>query len=414
VRVLEARDRIGGRILTLRDERVPVPLELGAEFVHGEAPHTMELVREAHSIECAVEGDYWRVDGKKLRPVEHVWKRIGDVLSGLKAKRKHDRSLDDYLATKPGGVRRAVDRVLARRFVQGFHAADPTRVSERALASQVDPGAAVAQQARLLDGYDRLIDQLAQGSLDFVQLRAVVEEVAWAGSSVRVRWKADGTTEETEARAALVTVPIGVLKAAQRSTGALRFMPELPSSHQKAIDKLASGAVVRVTLLLTERIWEDVPKSRLPRGRRLDRLGFLQPTRGTFNVFWTLYPLRVPVIVAWVGGPPARALAERGPDAVEAEAIAELSRYLGITKRRFSSKVDAAWMHDWVSDPFSRGAYSYATVGGDRAAQTLAQSVDDTLFFAGEATGEDTGTVEGALGSGIKAARRILRVLARE
>jgi hypothetical protein len=291
VRVLEARDRIGGRILTLRDVRVPVPLELGAEFVHGEAPHTMELVREAHSIECAVEGDYWRVDGKKLRPVEHVWKRIGDVLSGLKAKRKHDRSLDDYLATKPGGVRRAVDRVLAR---------------------------------------------------------------------------------------------------------------------------LASGAVVRVTLLLTERIWEDVPKSRLPRGRRLDRLGFLQPTRGTFNVFWTLYPLRVPVIVAWVGGPPARALAERGPDAVEAEAIAELSRYLGITKRRFSSKVDAAWMHDWVSDPFSRGAYSYATVGGDRAAQTLAQSVDDTLFFAGEATGEDTGTVEGALGSGIKAARRILRVLARE
>jgi monoamine oxidase len=411
VRVLEARDRIGGRILTLRDARVPVAIELGAEFVHGDAPHTMELAREARSIECAVEGDYWKVDGKKLRPVEHVWKRIGGVLSGLDSRRKHDRTLSEYLATRPGGARKAEDRELARRFVQGFHAADPERVSERALAAQGDPAAAVAQQARLLDGYDRLVEQLSLSTGESLQLRAVVEEIAWEGGSVRARFRTDGAGDETHARAALVTVPIGVLKAHPLATGALRFVPELPSSHRRAIDKLATGAVVRITLLLTERLWEDVPKSRLPRARRLDRLGFLQPTKGTFNVFWTLYPLRVPVIVAWVGGPPARDLAERGPDAVEGQAVAELSRHLGVSKRRFPAKIDAAWMHNWVTDPFARGAYAYATVGGDRAAQTLARPVGKTLFFAGEATGEETGTVEGALASGIKAARRILRVL---
>ena len=71
-----------------------------------------------------------------------------------------------------------------------------------------------------------------------------------------------------------------------------------------------------------------------------------------------------------------------------------------------------SYLHDWQSDPFSRGAYSYAKVGADGAAEVLGAPVDNTLFFAGEATDSaNTGTVHGAIASGQRAAKEILQEL---
>jgi monoamine oxidase len=97
---------------------------------------------------------------------------------------------------------------------------------------------------------------------------------------------------------------------------------------------------------------------------------------------------------------------------VEGSAIAELARQLGLTRRRLASMVVATFHHDWSADPFSRGAYSYALVGGAGAATRLSRTVQGTLHFAGEATaGADSGTVEGALKSGQRAARQVLRAV---
>src|SRR5918992_2496025 len=125
--VLEARDRIGGRISTVRDRRVPHPIEVGAEFVHGSAPELDEIVREAGLMVYAVDGDRWRSRGGRLTHLEDFWERLGVIAQRLDA-RKADRSFADFLDDAPGGRNAADARALIRSFVEGFHAADARRI----------------------------------------------------------------------------------------------------------------------------------------------------------------------------------------------------------------------------------------------------------------------------------------------
>ena len=83
---------------------------------------------------------------------------------------------------------------------------------------------------------------------------------------------------------------------------------------------------------------------------------------------------------------------------------------MAVPRRELEENLDAWASHDWRADPFARGAYSYVGVGGSNAPRALGRPVEGTLFFAGEATnGEQIGTVAGALGSGRRAARELLR-----
>src|SRR5688500_13714381 len=116
-------------------------------------------------------------------------------------------------------------------------------------------------------------------------------------------------------------------------------------------------------------------------------------------------------MVGWAGGPAGLRLAGRDPAEIQNRALAALAKNLGVSRRRISAQVEACWAHDWQNDPFSRGAYSYQLVGGAEATDTLARSLKGTLFFAGEATGTggSTGTVDGAIGTGRRAARQVIR-----
>lgn len=90
-------------------------------------------------------------------------------------------------------------------------------------------------------------------------------------------------------------------------------------------------------------------------------------------------------------------------------ALDSLAATFGLTRTEIDRQVDSAHTHDWQSDPFSRGAYCYAAVGGKNAHAALARPIEGTLFFAGEATSADqTGTVAGAIASGRRAAREAM------
>jgi monoamine oxidase len=120
-----------------------------------------------------------------------------------------------------------------------------------------------------------------------------------------------------------------------------------------------------------------------------------------------------PVLVGWCGGPCARRIVEESPGAVIDAAIAALARHVGLPRGRIASMVEQTWMHDWEHDPYSRGAYSYQKVGGIDAPAELAKPIRGTLFFAGEASEASggTGTVHGAIATGTRAARQVLRAL---
>jgi monoamine oxidase len=206
-----------------------------------------------------------------------------------------------------------------------------------------------------------------------------------------------------EARAAVLAVPIGVLKARAGEPGAIDFDPPL-RQKQRALDLLDSGSVVRVTLRLREPVW--VPK--------YETLTFLHTADEDFPVWWTAYPVRAPVVTGWRGGPGARRLAQRSPGEIADRAIASFARQMRVPRRRMRALVEAVWTHDWEHDPFARGAYSYQMVGGADAPSLLARPLLRTLFFAGEASDAEgaTGTVDGAIASGRRAAAQVLRALA--
>jgi monoamine oxidase len=171
------------------------------------------------------------------------------------------------------------------------------------------------------------------------------------------------------------------------------------------------GSAVRIAFRFRERFWASEQFAEAVGSHEVDTLSFLHATDQDFPVWWTTYPARVPVMVAWRGGPHARALARMRPPDIEDRAIAALARVLGISRRRVQSMADCAWMHDWDNDPFARGAYSYQRVGGADAPLALSRPVRRTLFFAGEATGTETGTVEAAIATGRRAARQAMRAL---
>jgi monoamine oxidase len=418
--VLEARDRIGGRVLTHRDARVPVPIEMGAEFVHGEAPETARLLREAGQAVLDLGGEAWERTGGRLHPAKEYWRLVDRVLSRV-PEDAPDLSLEDWLAKKPGGPSLARGRTLARRFVQGFHAADPARVSLRSLAAGGESPTTTARSAgRVAGGYDRVIQWLArhlegETRSPSLRLRSPVTEISWSRGSAELEIRPEGAAPyRLGARAAVVTAPLGVLQVPAGEPGSLRFHPELPPRARRALGLLAMGTAIHVAFWFRQAPWEE-KLADLPAGRDLSRLRFLHTTDDAVNIWWTAYPARVPLAVAWSGGPPAAALLAQGADALADHALGTLAETLGLSLRRLRSQTEAFWTHDWLADPWSRGAYSYALVGGADAARDLAKPIEGTLFLAGEAMDAEgrNGTVEGAIASGLRAAGQVKRALAR-
>jgi len=412
VSILEARHRVGGRVFTRRPHQSVLPIELGAEFVHGRADEVMQIATAANLPVLEIEGTRVDSSGATLRPLNDFWERLDAVMRRLPDRRTTDLSFADFLKSRPGGPKLAANRRLARGFVEGFHAADITRVSAASLREGGSPADDEREQrlGRIVDGYDRVIDWLARPVLRRIRTGRPVHSIDWRDSRVvRV------TTSDLmlKARAAVVAVPVGVLQASLTRTGALRFDPPL-DAKRTALTGLAIGCVTRIVLLFRDALWaEERFASRT--GIPFDLLTFLQGTSTDFPVWWTAYPSRVPLMTGWCGGPRAAALSGLPASELTRRAVRALALQLRVAPVRLERSLRAAWSHDWNRDPYARGAYSYTVVGGADATAALARPLGGRLFFAGEATDTEgaTGTVHGAIASGRRAAQQVKRALGR-
>lgn len=410
--VLEARDRLGGRVYTHRASSLALPIELGAEFVHGRVPETLAVADEAALLLCELAGEWWRAEGGALRRPADVDGSTGRVMARLDIHRTPDRSFTAFLDSVRDDPSLAAAIPQALQYVQGFDAADPDRVSERWLALSRDASQRDGEdrQFRFAVGYDRVPAALAARLPDeAIHLSTVVREVEW--SHRRVTVQADGIG--VEARAVVVTLPLGVLAASADGTpGPIAFRPELDGDVYRAMSGLAMGSVVRLVLRFREPFWEELQAA--DSNACPTSLGFLSTEDPEFGVWWTQYPLRVPVLVAWAGGPRGAALSRYTRDELADRAIGGLARQVGVRRGRVGSQLTDVWYHDWQHDPLSRGAYSYVMVGGIDAPRMLGRPIRDTVIFAGEATDPDgrTGTVHAAIASGRRAAAALLPILA--
>jgi monoamine oxidase len=408
VTLLEARNRLGGRVHTLFDPDWPLPIERGAEFIHGCPPETWDILPAAKLVAYDIQGEHWRkVDGRVER-ADDQWEQIQAVLDRLDVVRAEDISFSAFLEAHCQDLPPEA-KLLASRYVEGFNAADQTLISAQSLreAERASRQIEGDRLFRVVSGYGRVVDCLLAGvdeTLLDLHLGTVVSAIAWQPGQVQVEAHSlpGAPLEPCHAARALVTLPLGVLQLPPGTLGAVRFSPELPGKQQ-AMSHLTMGPVVKLVLRFDEAFWEH---------GELSEGCFLHLPDEPFPTWWTTLPLRAPILTAWTGGPAADRLSHRGDLEILDQGMGTLSRFLGMPRQQLDARLQAWHVCNWQADPFSRGAYSYVPVGGMGAVAELAKPVQGTLYFAGEATQEGfSGTVASAIASGYRAAAEVLGAL---
>lgn len=395
---LEARDRIGGRIYTVHDPLSAIPIELGAEFIHGRPPEIWNLVRDHHMTAYDCAENSLHIANGKVEDRSNAWLLVNDILDAMKRRASSgpDQTFDDFLESleEPAEAKR-----WARGFVEGFNAAHAKSISIQALAVESEAADEIDgdRAFRLMNGYDSVLRALCPG-IENIRLNALVEGIGWSHGSAtaHVRCALTGELTTYRAKRVIITVPLGVLQ-----TGALRFDPE-PTAALRAAKQLCFGQVVRVVLRFREAIWTE--------NDDLAEAGFLLSDGAVFPTWWSTLPVRVPILTGWSAGPKGDALAAHDRPEIIARALHQLAQITGLAEYRLKAELEQAHFHDWATDPLARGAYSYVPAGANGARERLAQPVENTLFFAGEAAEYEghAATVHGAIRSGRRAAEQVL------
>jgi monoamine oxidase len=413
--LLEARNRIGGRIFTQREAVRDAPIELGAEFIHGLPAEIWELLQTSEIVE-EVAGQNWCVFDQRLSPcnsfshVQSILDAMNDSLADESFLAFVDRKFPNphHDATLNQAKRRAI------AYVSGFNAADPGLVGVHWLVAGMRAEEEIQgyRAFRSRNGYTDLLavfrQRIAQSAVR-VRISTVVESVVWKPGMVQVKAYDENGSSTFAAPQVLVTLPLSLLKASHE-VGAVEFIPPLPREKLDSLNKLEMGKALRIVLRFRHRFWDEISAPGCPK-KTLSDMSFLFSDDESFPTWWTSMPKKYPQITGWAPFRSAERLSGQERAAVVWQALRTLSRLLGASMPNLESWLDGAYLHDWQTDPFSRGAYSYGKVGAYGALQELSTPLENTLFFAGEATDTsgNNGTVHGAIASGYRAAQEIIK-----
>ncbi|VXB29208.1 NAD(P)/FAD-dependent oxidoreductase [Aeromicrobium sp. 9AM] len=400
--VLEARDRVGGRVWT--DRRDGLATDLGASWIHGTMDSPVAAAAKAFGMrmhEFTVGG--YQPDGRPIAYYGPDGKRLSDAAARRFADDIHtvDALLPDVIAASEADASYAdvTERVLAslgwdearvervREYLRHRSEEQYGVASEDLAAHGLDDDVIDGDEVVFPDGYGRLAEGLAAG-LD-IRLGHVVSHVRWGSDSVVVT----GGGSEMSAEAVILTVPVGVL----RSTD-LIIEPPLPEPVAGALSRLEMNAFEKVFLRFRTRFWDQdvyVVRQQGPEGAWWHSWYDLTSLDGT------------PTLLTFAAGPAARATRGWEASRIVESVLVQLRRLYG---DRVEEPVEVQTTN-WQDDRFARGSYAYMTVGSTTADHDdLATPVGGVLHVAGEATWtDDPATVTAAMASGHRAAVNVLQ-----
>jgi monoamine oxidase len=391
--ILEANDRLGGRIHTIRDSAFKRPVETGCEFVHGNLPFTVKLLKEANIEYKPVRGNMSRVgnDGE--------WKTQDDFTLGWKELIEHmnevkdDVTVDEFLQRNFSDEKYKPLRTSVLRFAEGFDLADTSKASVLALREEWMEEE--EEQYRIPRGNDQLIRYLEKQCLEakgVIHTSVIVTTINWKQNEVTVVAE---NGEIYHGNKVIVTVPLGVLQAQPPK---ISFQPDI-NEYVNASKRIGFGSVVKVLLQFKEPFWEDKKKN----------IGFFFADTPV-PTWWTQLPSDYSLLTGWAGGPQAWLLEKKDDRTIEQLALQSLSTIFKRSIDELEGLLTASHIANWRNDPFTEGGYSYCTVESVKVQELFGKPIQDTIYFAGEAfyTGPSPGTLEAALASARNVVERLI------
>lgn len=375
--LIEARDRLGGRAWTVAGPD-GAALDLGCGWLHSADRNPWTKIAEGHGRTVDKTPPPWSLSSVGFLPSEQDDYREAFNIFHERVSELAQSDVDVAVAAalEPDGRWNGLIRAVTG-FISG---AEPTQVSVRDFDNYEDTGV----NWRVVEGYGATV--AAHGDGVSVALSTPVQRIDHSGKRLVI----ETARGMIAADHAVVTLPTTVLAEAEQF-----FAPALPNKIEAA-HALPLGFDDKLFMAL-EKAEEFEPDSRL----------FGTKTSGK-TAAYHLRPFGLPMIEAFFGGTNARELEAAGEDAFFAFAVEELNGQLGSD---FAKRLKPIQVHRWGTDPFARGAYSYAVPGKAGARAVLAEPIDGRLFFAGEACSKgDYSTTHGAYFAGVAAAQQVLKV----
>jgi monoamine oxidase len=406
VSILEARNRIGGRIFTFKDEIFSTPVELGAEFIHGELPFTFRLLKEYGINYSSIKGEVWQAHKGQLEKEKDFVEEHRHLLKKkLKAIRR-DLPVTKFLDYNFPKENYTALRESVTKFVEGFDTANANFASTKTFREEWLE-AENWKQYRIKGGYQKLIDAISadcQKNDTEIYLSTIVKKIHWKEGNVLLTCEDEKTFR---ANKVIITVPLGVLKADKKSRASIEFIPAL-EEKENAMKHLGYGHVIKILLLFRKEFWKD-KKLQEQLDEKFDDLFFLF-SEEPIPTWWTQHPLSYPLLTGWLAGPAAEQRINNSEKEIVQESIQSLANIFKIEKNTLMEQLVASKVVNWSKDDFSLGSYTYTTPGAEKWITLLSKSVKRTLFFAGETFAPDSGIgmVEAALASGTRIAEKII------
>jgi monoamine oxidase len=405
VLILEARDRLGGRINTINHPGSGINLEAGAEFIHGKLPVTLKLLKEAGLEHVVTTGSFYEVTKGEWKKDKAIIGHEEIVLNRLK-QLKEDTSISAFLDKEFPGEKYKDLRNSIRSYIEGYYSGDPARTS--ALSFYKEWQTEDEEQYRPKDQYGKMIQFLADeitAAGGLIQLSTAIKEIRWLKDQVEVL---DETHHEYVARKVIITVPLGVWTAPEGEKGTITYRPSL-LEKTNAAKQMGFGSVVKILMHFKEIFWEEekIVKNNIKSTKDFSFV-FADALIGTW---WSQLPEHKPVLTGWVAGPRAKAFNNMDEETIIQQAIESLSIVFNLTPEKIREYLQFCYVFNWTTDPFTRGSYAYTTIDTAAARKILLDPIENTLFFAGEGLydGPEIGTVEAALTSGMHVAKEVLK-----
>ena|SRR5450432_196871 len=393
VSIFEARSRTGGRIQSISLDGMVA--ECGPEFIHGKLTETISLLKKYNISYDSINGKTYSAKGGKLRATYDIVEGWDQLLGKMKSL-QNDLPFHVFLEEYFSGDQFSELKKSASRFAEGFDLADTETASTEALILEWEHEE--SERYRIPAGYGTLTQELENEFINGggrIFLNHPIETVNWNSDKIILAVKGDRKFNMDKL---VVSLPLSVLNHSTAESESIVFLPSI-IEKQAAFNQIGFGTVIKIILTWERAFWKKL----IPDAQFIFSDHFI-PT------WWTQYPLDLPMLTGWIGGPKAMQFAHETDTFFRDKAVESLASIFSLTNEEIETGLKECRIFNWKNEPWSRGAYSYSKVGFRSAKAVCRESLQYRIYFSGEAyyEGPFPGTVEAAIVNALYTAKRIL------